>query len=107
MVQGYPQRMRLQRQLFLYTFNSLLCNYKLLSHFAKLLSKPFKNSIPGRTLKCNIRIVLFYKFLIIAAKYSGLTDASPPPSNDAKQHKHSLKGLPPPNTPDPQVLFFK
>ncbi|XP_023328042.1 glutathione hydrolase 2 isoform X3 [Eurytemora carolleeae] len=39
----------------------------------------------------------------LKAKYSGLTDASPPPSNDAKQHKHSLKGLPPPNTPDPQV----
>ena len=45
--------------------------------------------------------------IIIVGKYSGLTDASAPATNDAKEHKHSLKGLPPPNTPDPQVLFRK
>ena len=57
--QGYPQRMRPHRRLYgidtvCFLIFMIPCSYELLSFFAKILNKPFKDYTQGRRLHINL-----------------------------------------------------
>ena len=66
-IQGYPERMRLQKRLYIiytvyYLIFSILCSFKLVSFFVMSINRPIKDNIQDKRLNLFLQSSYFMSF---------------------------------------------